>query len=396
MLVEVAACGVCATNLHDWAHPESAMRGSELPGAHGHEVSGVVSEVGDAAGGLAPGDRVCLDPALACACGSCGPCLAGRPRSCRSRSTLPVWGFADAIVVPARGLVPVPAGLGLEVACLAEPLASAVHGIRTAGRQPPAGASTACASRSSARERSVSAPSSPLAQLGAAEVTVVARHEHQARVAVALGADRVLERRCGDSRASLRRLRPQLVVEAAGGNGSALETAWAAVGDGGEVVVLGLPDSGADLDVARLVLRNVHVFFAAAYGTRNGTSDFSIALALLAETAAASQLITRRFPLDDIGDAFHAAASRGDGSVRVVIAPSIYQTFDWRRKVAYANATSAPERSPRQLVWPLHADRKKLPSIRTSHLLPPPQGLTKGLGPCRRESAASAFSPHPQ
>ena len=73
--------------------------------------------------------------------------------------------------------------------------------------------------------------------------------------------------------------------------------------------------------MARLVLRNVHAFFAAAYGTRDGTSDFSIALALLAETAAASQLITRRFPLDDIGNAFHAAASRGDGSVRVVVAP---------------------------------------------------------------------------
>ncbi len=320
VLVQVAACGVCATNLHDWAHPESAMRGSELPGAHGHEVSGVVSEVGDAAGGLAPGDRVCLEPALACACGSCGPCLAGRPRSCRNRSTLPVWGFADAIVVPARGLVPVPAGLDLEVACLAEPLASAVHGIRH-------GWSAAAGGRiDGLRVAVVGAGAIGLCAvlaaraLGAAEVTVVARHEHQARVAVALGADRVLEDDA-EIRPSLRRLRPQLVVEAAGGNGSALETAWAAVGDGGEVVVLGLPDSGADLDVARLVLRNVHVFFAAAYGTRNGTSDFSIALALLAETAAASQLITRRFPLDDIGDAFHAAASRGDGSVRVVIAP---------------------------------------------------------------------------
>ena len=173
--------------------PTARCGGSELPGAHGHEVSGVVSEVGDAAGGLAPGDRVCLEPALACACGSCEPCLAGRPRSCRNRSTLPVWGFADAIVVPARGLVPVPAGLDLEVACLAEPLASAVHGIRHGWSAPPAGASTACASQSSARERSVSAPSLAARALGAAEVTVVARHEHQARVAVALGADRVLE-----------------------------------------------------------------------------------------------------------------------------------------------------------------------------------------------------------
>ncbi len=241
VVVRVEACGVCATNLHDWAHPESAMRGSELPGAHGHEVSGVVDEVGDAVVELAPGDRVVLEPALACACGSCDACLAGRPRSCRNRSTLPVWGFADAIVVPARGVVQVPAGLDLELACLAEPLASALHGIRHSwsarhdGRIDGlrvavvgAGAIGLCAALAARA-------------LGAAEVTVVARHEHQARLAAALGADRVLDDD-EETSTALRRLRPEVVVEAAGGDGSALQTACAAVAAGGEVVVLGLPD----------------------------------------------------------------------------------------------------------------------------------------------------------
>jgi threonine dehydrogenase-like Zn-dependent dehydrogenase len=122
---------------------------------------------------------------------------------------------------------------------------------------------------------------------------------------------------------SLRRLRPHLVVEAAGGNGSAFETACAAVEDGGEVVVLGLPDGRPELDVTRLVLRNVHAFFASASGTRDGRSDFSIALALLAETAAAAQLTTHRFPLDDVGDAFRTAACRTGGSLRVVVTGSV-------------------------------------------------------------------------
>lgn len=320
VVVQVAACGVCATNLHDWSDPDTAMWGSELPGAHGHEVSGVVSEVGDAVAELAPGDRVCLEPALACACGSCDPCLAARPRSCRNRSTLPVWGFADAIVVPARGVVPVPAGLDLEVACLAEPLASAVHGIRhswsAAGGGRIDGLRVAVVGAGAIGLCAVLAARA----LGAAEVTVVARHEHQARVAVALGADRVLDD--VEARPSLRRLRPQLLVEAAGGNGSALETAWASVAEGGEVVVLGLPDAGADLDVARLVLRDVHAFFAAAYGARDSISDFSIALALLAETAGAAQLVTGRLPLDEIGSAFDTAASRTGRSIRIVVGPS--------------------------------------------------------------------------
>ena len=93
------------------------------------------------------------------------------------------------------------------------------------------------------------------------------------------------------------------------------------VAAGGEVVVLGLPDGGADLDVARLVLRDVHAFFAAAYGTRDGVSDFSIALDLLAATTAAAGLITHRFPLDDVGAAFDAAAGHKEESLRVIVRP---------------------------------------------------------------------------
>ena len=213
------------------------MRGSELPGAHGHEVSGVVTSVGDAVLDLRRPRLPRAGPRA-----SCGTCAPASPatRSCRDRSTLPVWGFADAIVVPARGVVPVPAGLDLEVACLAEPLASAVHGIRhswsAAGRRPDRRPRVAVVGAGAIGLCAVLAARA----LGAAEVTVVARHEHQARVA-GPSARIACSTTSGDA-PSLRRLRPQLVVEAAGGDGSALETAFAAVADGGEVVVLGLPD----------------------------------------------------------------------------------------------------------------------------------------------------------
>ena len=65
----------------------------------------------------------------------------------------------------------------------------------------------------------------------------------------------------------------------------------------------------------------MHAFFAAAYGTRDGVSDFSIALDLLAETPAAARLITRRFPLDDADAAFEAAAGHTGESLRVIVRP---------------------------------------------------------------------------
>ncbi len=320
VVIEVASCGICATNLRGWAEPSRALRGSELPGAHGHEVSGVVTFVGDDVRSVRTGDHVCLEPSLACSCGACSPCLAGHALSCRSKSTLPVWGFADTIVVPARGVVPVPPEVDLELACLAEPLASAIHGIRHSWTASTSGLIDGV------RVAVIGAGAIGLAtilaaqRLGAGEVTVVARHEHQARAAAALGADHVLDDHADVGR-TIRRLRPQLVVEAAGGHGPTLETAFSAVDRDGEVVVLGLFDGPRPLGVSSAVLRNLRAFFAAAYGTRDGVSDFSIALELLAGPTALGQLITHRFPLDAVDDAFRVASDRAAGSLRVVVRP---------------------------------------------------------------------------
>jgi len=320
VVVEVVACGVCATNLHDWRSPEAALPGSALAGVHGHDVSGIVTVAGARAGGIAVGDHVCLEPALACSCGACPPCRAGRPRSCRSRATIPVWGFADAILVPARGVVPVPPGLDLELACLAEPLAAAVHGIRHSS-------SAAAGGRIDGLEVAVIGAGAiglcaavAARGLGATQVTVVARHEHQARIAATLGADRIVRDGPGTAR-EVRALRPQVVVEAVGGCGEALRTAFTCVARDGEVVVLGLADGPQELDVAAAALRNVRAFFATAYAARDAVTDFSVALELLSRRGDLAALITHRAELHDVNDAFRLAGDRAAGVVRVLVRP---------------------------------------------------------------------------
>src|SRR3954451_798790 len=79
--VAVAACGVCGTNLDGWAAPDKALPAALLPGAHGHEVAGIVTAVGPGVKEPAVGERVCLEPNLAL---QPGP--------------LPAWGFAESIV----------------------------------------------------------------------------------------------------------------------------------------------------------------------------------------------------------------------------------------------------------------------------------------------------------
>jgi 2-desacetyl-2-hydroxyethyl bacteriochlorophyllide A dehydrogenase len=319
VVVRVEACGVCATNLDGWARAPDGP--AARPGTHGHEIAGVVEQVGDAVTRVAPGDRVCLDPAAACGCGRCAACIAGDPMRCRAQAWLPVWGFAEALVAPERGVVRVPDGLDLVTACLAEPLASAVHGLRhshaAAATGRIDGAHVLVVGAGALGLLTVAAAR----RLGAALVTVVARHPHQAALAAAVGADAVVPHDAPGLAEALRKLRAPLVVEAAGGRAPTLALALGAVDRGGEVVVLGLFDEPQAIDAHALVMRNVRVFFAAAYGARDGRSDVEVAVDVLFGAPALGALVTHRLALEDVARAPLLAASRADGVVRLVLHP---------------------------------------------------------------------------
>ena len=174
----VEACGICATNLHGWAPAPAGP--AALPGAHGHEVAGVVEAVGEAVGPCAPGDRVCLDPAAACGCGAATACAAGDPMRCRAQSLLPVWGFADALVV-GRGRRAAP-GRDRPRGGLARRAA------RLGGARSPA-QPHGCGPRPDRRRPVLVLGAGALGllavaaarHLGAAEVIVVARHDTRRR-----------------------------------------------------------------------------------------------------------------------------------------------------------------------------------------------------------------------
>lgn len=105
VLVEVAGCGVCHTDL-SFLHGEVAPRAG-LPIILGHEITGRVVEAG--AGAEAWLGRSVLVPAVI-PCGDCAACRAGRGNSC-ARQCMPGndrdGGFATHLTVPAVGLCPI-------------------------------------------------------------------------------------------------------------------------------------------------------------------------------------------------------------------------------------------------------------------------------------------------
>jgi L-iditol 2-dehydrogenase len=86
--------------------------------------------------GLAPGDRVAVDPLVNC--GHCDQCRAGRLNTCRAQRFLGCPGqldgcMAERVVMPARCCFPVPQSFSLGAAVLVEPFAIALHATRLAG-----------------------------------------------------------------------------------------------------------------------------------------------------------------------------------------------------------------------------------------------------------------------
>jgi len=78
ILVEIAACGVCRTDLHV---VDGELPDPKLPVVPGHEIVGRVFAVGSAAVGLAVGERIGV-PWLGFTCGACPYCRAGQENLC--------------------------------------------------------------------------------------------------------------------------------------------------------------------------------------------------------------------------------------------------------------------------------------------------------------------------
>lgn len=128
--VRVRACGVCHSDITFM----DGLWGGELPAVYGHEVAGTVTSTGEGVDGLRAGDHVVVT--LVRECGECFFCRRGEPTQCEGRFAiderpvltrdggvrlkqgLRVGGFAECVTVHASQVIPIPASIPLESACL--------------------------------------------------------------------------------------------------------------------------------------------------------------------------------------------------------------------------------------------------------------------------------------
>lgn len=292
--VRVASAGICGSDLHmlEW----------ELPVVAGHELAGTTPD----------GRHVAVEPITPC--DACPACLAGAYNHCSQAGSVILGvgrdgGMAETCVVPESALVPLAAGVAPADACLVEPLAVAVHGMRRGGIR--AGAVVAVVGAGSIGLSALVA-----ARAVGAQVEVEARHDHQAAAAERLGAHHV------GAVGTLPEGRYDAVVEAAGSE-DAFSRAAALARAGGRIVLLGTYWSGrVAFPGFALGMKEVDVVPSSMYNRATGNRDIDAAAELLArQPEIASTMITHRFPLDAAPEAFATARDRSAGAIKVVMEP---------------------------------------------------------------------------
>jgi D-arabinose 1-dehydrogenase-like Zn-dependent alcohol dehydrogenase len=135
VLVRVRAAGICHSDVH---YRAGRVPVRPLPMTLGHEVAGVVEQVGARVVGVRPGDRVCLHYLLTC--GRCPACRSGDEQFCVEGSMLGHYtdgGYAEYITVPARNAVPLPAEIPFEHgAVMMCSSSTALHALRKSRIRP--------------------------------------------------------------------------------------------------------------------------------------------------------------------------------------------------------------------------------------------------------------------
>ena len=125
--IEIKAAGICGTDLHIW-HDESPYR---PPVVLGHELSGVIAELGEGVVGLKVGDRVTSETA-GVVCGTCVYCRAGHYNLCIDRLGIGSGidgAFARYCVVRNDIVHVLPEEIDFASGALCEPLSCCVHGV---------------------------------------------------------------------------------------------------------------------------------------------------------------------------------------------------------------------------------------------------------------------------
>lgn len=313
ILVRIEASGICGSDVMEW------YRIAKAPVVLGHEIAGVVAEVGSGVAGFRKGDRVFATHHVAC--GACHRCRMGHPSTCETLRTthFDPGGFSEYVRVPAlqveRGMLKIPDAMTFEEASFIEPLGCVVQGHRFAGFR--AGQTVLVIGSGLAGLLHVQ-----LARArGAARVFATDVSDYRRAAARRLGADDAfradddvpaLIRRANDGRLADR------VVTCVGAT-PAIQQAFRCVEPGGTVLFFAPTAPGVQVPLPFWDLWKDEIAMVNTYAASG--EDLVTAMNLIRDKKVkVSDMVTHRLPLSAAGEGFRLTAEPRE-SLKVILFP---------------------------------------------------------------------------
>jgi L-iditol 2-dehydrogenase len=310
LVIRVAAALTCGTDLKVFRRGYHA-RMIQPPAVFGHELAGVVAEVGTGVEGFDVGDRVV--PLNSAPCGECYFCLRDQENLCEDL-LFNNGAYAEYISVPARivskNTLHVPAHVSLEHAALTESLACALHGFEDTHPHP--GDTVAVIGGGPLGLMILHA-----AALNGCRVIAVVKHAAQVATAKALGAAHVIRTTVVQNVVeAVRDLTPNrrgvdIAIEAV-----ALPETWeqavAIVRNGGVVNFFGGPEAGTEVRLDTNLLHYGDLTLKATF--HHTPAICRRAMELIASGKfQAERFITGHAALSELNEAFAQLLNRGNG-----------------------------------------------------------------------------------
>jgi L-iditol 2-dehydrogenase len=306
VLVEVAAVGVCGSDVHYYEHGRIGSHVVRAPLVLGHESAGRVAATGAEVTRHAVGDRVTLEPGVPC--GRCRECRAGRYNLCPDVvffATPPVDGaFANYVTIHEDFAFALPDELSDEAGALMEPLSVGIWACRKAGV--------------SAGDRVLVTGAGPIGLLamqvafafGATQAEISDVAEPRLELARRFGATRAL--RAGSEEPT----EADALIECSG-SPAALTAGIEALRPAGTAVIVGM-GPGLTAEVPMSLIQNREIWLT---GTFRYANTYPTAIALAASKRVdLDALITGRYTLDDTERALRAGLE-DPANVKAVVRP---------------------------------------------------------------------------
>jgi len=317
VVVRNKRAGICGSDLHNVAGGPLPGFAVKAPFILGHENAGVIEKIGEGVDSVGLGDRVAVDPMVACfdvrRYPPCDPCLVGDYNICENLKYVGFGyqgGYGELSPVPAIRAVKIPEKLSFEEAAFLDVLACGVHAVNVG--EPGLESTIAVVGCGAIGLDLIQAAKAR----GVHQIIAVARYEFQASLAEKLGADDVVCSERGEDpvRAVMELTNNKGVdqaYETAGGRSEAPSECLAFTRRGGKIVTLGVYRQRKSLDLHRLLLYEIDLVASANHGIHNSKREFITSLELLASGKATHKpLVTHAFKIEDWRKAWETVADK--------------------------------------------------------------------------------------